>query len=159
MKGPDQIRFVVDRMLGRLARMLRLLGYDTRYDRTATPADLGFLAQQEGRVLLTRGAAEKRFTAPSMPFVVPSDSPPVQLREVVRHFALDTQTGLWTRCTLCNGALRSVEKAAVATEVPPRAFEAYQDFFRCSGCGKIYWRGSHVERTNQNLQRILLGQD
>lgn len=155
MVGPNQIRFVADRMLGRLAKMLRLLGYDTRYEPALAPAQLQTVALQDDRVVLSRGDVRKRFCEGLRLFSVPSDYPPEQLCEVVKHFSLDSHTGLWTRCTLCNAEILPIEKSAVAGQVPPKAFHVYDQFFRCGGCQKIYWRGSHVERTVKNLERIL----
>ncbi len=153
--GPDQIRFVADRMLGRLARMLRLLGYDTLYSPASTAAELSDMARGGERLVLTRGAIEKRFSGAPNVFRVASEYPPEQLREVVVRFQLDTRAALWTRCTLCNAAIAPVEKAAVRTVVEPKVFQLYEEFFRCSGCGHVYWRGSHVERMLRNLSALL----
>jgi uncharacterized protein with PIN domain len=149
------IRFVADRMLGRLARLLRLLGYDTEYSPAVTTPQLQEIARRGERVVLTRGQAEKRF--PHLPNVlsVRSENAPEQLREVVEHFRLDAHTGLWTRCTLCNGTIERVEKAAAAALVPPKVSEVYEEFYRCVGCGHIYWHGSHVERILKNLASVL----
>jgi uncharacterized protein with PIN domain len=152
---PSEIRFAADRMLGRLARMLRLLGYDTTYGADITPAELGEMARQTDRVVLTRGHAVKRFPDIARMLAVKNDNAPEQLREVVLHFALDTQQGLWTRCTLCNGSIEPVEKAAVTGLVPLKVFEVYESFYRCSACRHIYWQGSHVTRILKNLQALL----
>jgi len=148
-------RFVADRMLGRLARMLRLLGYDTLYSPTFTPSQLQEIARPGDHIVLTRGAATKRF--PSLPNVysVRSENPPEQLREVVEHFHLDNHAGLWTRCTLCNALIEKVEKQEVESLLEPKILQLYQEFFRCTGCAHIYWRGSHVERITVNLQQLL----
>lgn len=148
-------RFAADRMLGRLARMLRLLGYDAVYSTSASPAELADLARREDRLILTRGDARQRFPSVPKVFSLRSDSPAEQLRQVVREFALDTESRLWSRCTLCNGLIERVEKREVESVVPPKAFAAYGEFYRCSGCGHVYWRGSHVERMLKNLAAIL----
>ncbi len=152
---PTEIRFAADRMLGRLARMLRLLGYDTHYSPQVTPSELRELARREARTLLTRGETARRFPGLSNLLSLSSGSPPEQLCEVVAHFRLDSRSGLWTRCTLCNGPIERVEKPAVEPLVPPRVFELYEDFYRCAACEHVYWRGSHVERILQNLRRLL----
>ncbi len=142
-------------MLGRLARMLRLLGYDTVYLQDLTPAKLQQTLQPEERILLTRGHAEKRFPGLKNYHVLQSDDPPKQLREVVDRFGLDPNSGLWTRCTLCNSAIRKIEKEAAGSRVPPKVFEIYTEFFECSGCSHVYWKGSHVERILRNLSSLL----
>jgi len=152
------IHFAVDRMLGRLARMLRLLGYDTEYSPQMTSAQLQEAARRGERVVLTRGRAEKRFPDLTHVLSVKSENAPEQLREVVSHFDLDVRSGLWTRCTLCNAPIENVEKTAVSDRVPPKVAEVYEDFYRCTGCGHIYWRGSHVERILKNLAALLGGE-
>ena len=154
----SSIRFVVDRMLGRLARTLRLLGYDTEYSPEMTTAHLQEAARQGDRIVLTRGHAEKRFPDLAHVFSVQSQHAPEQLREVVSHFKLDARSGLWTRCTLCNAPIERVEKKAVLDRVPPKVAEVYEDFFRCAGCGHVYWQGSHVERILKNLAALLDGE-
>ena len=153
--NPSEIFFAADRMLGRLARMLRLLGYDTLYAPDMTTPQLLEIARRSERVVLTRGDAPKRFPGIEKILSLKSDSPPEQLREVVEKFGLDTREGLWTRCTLCNGSINLIEKAAVATLVPPKVFELYEEFCRCAACGQVYWRGSHVARILKNLALLL----
>lgn len=152
---PSEIRFAADRMLGRLARMLRMLGYDTHYSPQVTPSELMGLARRDGRTVLTRGETARRFPGLANVFNLASDSPAEQLQEVVKRFHLDTRAGLWTRCTLCNGPIQRVEKPAIKPLVPPRVFELYEDFYRCAACEHVYWRGSHLERILQNLRRML----
>jgi hypothetical protein len=149
------ISFAADRMLGRLARMLRLLGYDTLYTPHMTPTELLEIARSGQRFILTRGDAQKRFPAARNIFSLRSEYPPQQLREVVEKFQLDTHAGLWTRCTLCNAPIEKIDKSAVASRVKPKIFELYEAFYRCTGCDHIYWRGSHVERILENLSGIL----
>jgi uncharacterized protein with PIN domain len=150
-------RFAADRMLGRLARMLRLLGYDTTYSPNVTPQALREHAQEEGRTILTRGELATRFPDFERILSVKSDNPAEQLREVIAHFHLDPRSGLFTRCTLCNGLLNKVAKAEVESEVPPKVFTVYDEFFRCAECRHVYWRGSHVARILKKLA-VLLGE-
>jgi len=152
---PSSICFVADRMLGRLARMLRLLGYNTEYSAQMTTAELQAIARRGERIVLTRGQAEKRFPGLANVYSVSSEHAPQQLREVAAQFKLDVRSGLWTRCTLCNGLIQKAEKAAVEGLVPARVFEVYQDFYRCSACNHIYWQGSHVARILANLEKVL----
>jgi uncharacterized protein with PIN domain len=80
---------------------------------------------------------------------------PEQLREVVERYRLDTHTGLWTRCTLCNAAIHRVDKTTVEGSVPSKVLQIYDEFFCCTGCRHVYWRGSHVERIIRNLHIVL----
>jgi uncharacterized protein len=148
-------RFVADRMIGRLARMLRLLGYDTFYQPELKPAALAEIARRESRIILTRGDTRLRFPGATNIFSVKSEYPPEQLREVVAEFSLDTKSGLWTRCTACNGDITPAAKDEIKDLVKPKVYEFYSEFFRCAGCGRVYWHGSHVERILKNLSLVL----
>ena len=150
-----QIKFAADRMLGRLAKLLRLAGYDTLYARDMTAAQLLEIIRQGGRVVLTRGDAPKRFPGVEGVYSLKSEHPPEQLRELVERFALDMHSALWTRCTLCNSPIVGVEKSQVESRVDPKVLQLYSEFFRCAGCGHIYWRGSHVDRILKNLNQLL----
>ena len=151
---PDS-RFVADRMIGRLARMLRLLGYDTVYQPELKPTGLTELALREDRIILTRGETRLRFPGVTNVFSVRSEHPSEQLREVVAEFSLDPKLGLWTRCTVCNGAISPVAKEKIKDLVKPKVYEIYSDFYRCEGCGRVYWHGSHVEQILKNLSHVL----
>jgi uncharacterized protein len=148
-------RFIADRMIGRLARMLRLLGYDTLYQPELRPAGLTELADHEDRIILTRGDTGLRFPGATNVFSVKSEHPSEQLREVVAEFSLDPRSGLWTRCTVCNGAISPVKKEEIQDLVKPKVYKIYSEFYRCAGCGRVYWHGSHVERILENLSHIL----
>lgn len=148
-------RFVADRMIGRLARMLRLLGYDTLYEPELSPAGLAELASRDGRIILTRGETCLRFPGTANVFSISSEHPPEQLREVVAEFSLEARLGLWTRCTVCNGRISPVAKEGVKDLVKAKVYELYSEFYRCGGCGRVYWRGSHVESILKNLSLVL----
>lgn len=147
--------FAADLMLGRLAKVLRLLGYDTLYSPDMTVERLLKAARETERMVLTRGQVEKRFPGVKNVYSVRSEHPPDQLREVVHRFQLDTKSGLWTRCTLCNGRIEPAEKVSVKSQVGPRVFQLYNEFFRCQACGHIYWKGSHADRILKNLSSLL----
>ncbi|MBZ5670749.1 MAG: Mut7-C RNAse domain-containing protein [Acidobacteriia bacterium] len=151
----SEIQFAADRMLGRLAKLLRLLGYDTLYARDMSTTQLLEIAQENARVVLTRGDIQKRFPSMANVYSLKSEFPPEQLRELVERFGLDTHSGLWTRCTLCNSRIARVEKRDVESPVDSKVLRIYEDFFRCTGCGHVYWRGSHVERILRNLASLL----
>jgi len=142
-------------MLGRLARMLRLLGYDTYYAKDMTAAQLLALGQSGERMVLTRGETARRFPHLDKVLSLKSEYPAQQLRELVERLGLDTRSGLWTRCTLCNAPIERVEKAVVEALVEAKIFQLYEEFYRCTGCGHVYWKGSHVERILRNLGSLL----
>jgi uncharacterized protein with PIN domain len=155
--SPPEIRFAVDRMLGRLAKMLRLLGYDTLYANDMTTAQLLTMGQGGERVVLTRGETARRFPDLNKVLSLKSENPREQLREVAKRLGLDPRSGLWTRCTLCNALIERVEKPAVEALVDAKIFRLYEEFYRCTGCRHVYWRGSHVDRILRNLESLLSG--
>ena len=152
------MRFLCDAMLGGLARWLRAAGYDAYYAREGTDVSDGALvgrAIAEERVLLTsdRGFLERkpvRDEEVSL-LVVPHLPLEGQLRLVVRSFDL---ARLPSRCMECNGELESVRPDAIAERVPPGVIQAQQKFFRCLGCDRIFWHGSHWERIGGRLERV-----
>ncbi|HEX2207511.1 MAG TPA: Mut7-C RNAse domain-containing protein [Longimicrobium sp.] len=111
-------RFLADAMLGRLARWLRTLGFDTRYDPAIHDPELVAPAAAEGRVLLTRDRHPIEHLRPGRALLVTDEAPLAQLRQVVEACHLAPPAEPFTRCLVCNGALRSATPAEAATRVP-----------------------------------------
>lgn len=150
----DEPRFLVDAMLGRLARWLRLLGFDAAYDADIADAELARRAFEEGRVVLTRDRAlPDEWRLPRV-LVLRSEKPGEQLRELARTFPLRRAARLFSRCSRCNAPLETVAAEAVAAQVPQRVLARRPPLQRCPACGRIYWHGSHVERIRRALDRI-----
>jgi uncharacterized protein with PIN domain len=139
-------RFVVDGHLGRLAAYLRMLGLDTWYGRTADDVLLAGVANREARVLLTRDVGLLKRREVERGYCVRSDKPHQQLHEVSQRFALPPHFSPFRRCMECNADLRAVSKDEVAELLPPHTRATKNDFSRCTGCGKVFWRGSHHAR-------------
>jgi len=146
-----QIRFVLDGHLGTLARYLRLLGFDTAYERGASDRELIRTATTEGRILLTRDVGLLKNRAVTHGHFVRSDDPRQQVLDVVSRFQLAGRLRPYSRCLACNGVLESVAKEAIAHRLPPLTRQYIDEFFTCPGCGKDYWRGAHA----QALDRIV----
>ncbi|MBI2833313.1 MAG: Mut7-C ubiquitin/RNAse domain-containing protein [Acidobacteria bacterium] len=141
----EMIRFVADVHLGKLARHLRLIGLDTDYRADADDAALAELAHREGRILLTRDQALLKRRTVAHGYFIRETHPHRQLVEVLRRFGpLDLRP--FSRCLRCNGVLRDVRKSAVDSTLLPRTRQHYHDFQACSGCGRVYWKGSHWKR-------------
>jgi uncharacterized protein with PIN domain len=149
------MKFAADRMLGRLARWLRFLGYDTLYSNKIR--DDQFLAlASEGRILLSRNTRLTDKVATDKYVFVEDNDPRVQLQQVVRVLGLKPDPrGFFTRCTLCNGVLESVEAADVLGHVPDHILTFHTRFSRCDKCGKMYWPGSHLERSSREIDKLL----
>jgi uncharacterized protein len=149
------MRFVLDVHLGRLARYLRLAGFDSRYESRANDAELARASTAEQRVLLTRDQGLLKRSAVTHGYYVRETAPARQFAEVIDRFDLRRLVRPFTRCTCCNAALEPVEKSRVREEVPERSWAHFDTFLRCAGCGRVYWRGSHAVRLEQALALAL----
>ncbi|RTR00454.1 Mut7-C RNAse domain-containing protein [Halomonas nitroreducens] len=151
---PHPLRFLLDVHLGRLARYLRLLGFDCRYRNHAGDAELAAQAEREGRILLTRDRNLLKRKRVALGRCVRADDPFVQLEEVARAFALLDELAPFTRCTRCNGRLEAVDKAAVDHRLEPLTRRYVDTFLQCEACGQVYWHGSHVPRMETLVERL-----
>jgi hypothetical protein len=131
-------------MLGGLARWLRICGYDAIYFRKVSDEELIERASEEGFVLLTRDRLlyRKAMRAGLVALLVEGGSEARSLASVSRRFNLDLNPEC-SRCPSCGASLRPEDKMALSDRVPPRTYEAYDDFWVCDSCGKVFWRGSH----------------
>jgi uncharacterized protein len=145
--------FVADVHLGKLARALRLLGFDTRYSNTFTPAQLVAMAKEENAVLLSRSTAFSKITA-IQSFLIQSEEPEKQLQAVVQHFNLQKQLQPFTRCLICNGQLEAVTKESVYTQLEPNTATFFDAFWQCATCKRIYWKGSHYDRMLKLVEKV-----
>jgi hypothetical protein len=139
--------FLVDGMLGSLNRWLRICGYETEFSRDAPDEDLLERGRERGLILLTRDRTLFREARRSGvdALLVEGSSDEERLAAVAREYGLVLDP-VMARCTICGGRLRGVSRDGVAGEVPNNSLEAYDEFWRCGGCGKVYWRGSHWRR-------------
>lgn len=148
------MRFVTDINLGTLARWLRILGYDTRFDRGNVDRDFLRRAQQEGRIVLTRkrDMADRQFAGRLA--VIEQDHVRRQLAEVMEKVGLRIDPErIYRRCALCNADLVDVSRQDVEGFVPDYVYYQSGPFRRCSQCGKIYWSGGHREKALQFLRQ------
>ncbi len=153
MNPPE--RFFCDAMLGGLARWLRAAGYDTIFDAHIRDGALVRRCHEEGRRLLTSdGELMERYAVTEgvvESLFIPRNTRPVrQLAHVMDELHLKLRD---PRCMVCNGELADVPPEEVREQVPPRVREACDRFFRCRGCGKTYWRGTHWESIRRKLRR------
>jgi uncharacterized protein with PIN domain len=153
----DGPRFAADAMLGRLARWLRVLGYDTSYDIAIADPALVAHANAEDRILVTRDRHLLRELRPLRAVEVRHDDPLQQLRAVVAELALTPPTELFTRCLLCNTVLRVLPPPEALPLLPEGVRALPGPVRRCPHCGRLYWDGSHVRRMRAALDRVLPG--
>jgi uncharacterized protein with PIN domain len=136
--------FLLDVGLGALARRLRLLGLDAAYSRTADDPELVAWARAEDRLLLTQDRGLLMRLALPAGALVRGSRPDEQLVDVLDRFA--PVLAPRTRCTSCGGVLRPVAKGEVAHLLEPGTRRSFEDFSRCTACGRVYWRGAHSRR-------------
>ncbi len=151
------LRFVVDINVGRLAKWLRVMGYDTLFPREGDDNDLVRIALREGRVLVTRDAGfalRRAVQNRQMRMVqVEADDLRSQLRQLVRDLKLGLDGG-FSRCVLCNEPLHRLDKKDVAGRVPPYVFRNHCMFMECPGCRRLYWRGTHWSKMVSELEQV-----
>lgn len=152
------MKFIVDVMLGKLARWLRILGYDTLYDSNFTDDDLFFKAHQEKRILLTRDGDLARRMNPDFCFFIAENSVRDQVKNIVNQFSLNTDDYIFTRCTLCNHLIREIPKKQASGQVPDFVYQSIEKFYYCDKCEKIYWSGSHIKLARELLAQLSIGE-
>jgi uncharacterized protein with PIN domain len=148
-------RFVVDVNLGKLARRLRMLGFDTFYGNRLEDGEIVDIARREHRIILTRDRRLLFRKAVTHGYWVRSDDPARQLTEVVERLDLAGQADPLRRCLECNGLIESVDRKTVWSSLEPLTRRYYKTFFRCPDCGKVYWEGSHVAHMNGAIRRLV----
>ncbi len=152
-------RFVADRMLGKLAKWLRVFGYDVVYLRQGADEEI-VERLGEGRIFLTRNRRAGSWQKQGKVFVVHANEPKKQLREVVQGLRLTMiDAKLFRRCLSCNCLLETVSREEAQAEVPDYIYQTQSQFHRCCDCGKVYWSGSHSEKMRQQLEEILANTD
>ena len=147
-------RFVVDVNLGRLARLLRILGFDAWWSSNADDATLADISLDEQRILLTRDRGLLKRRAITHGLFVHSQDPEEQALEVIRRLDLGQRLAPLTRCLHCNGALAAVAKHEVIDQLEPLTRQYYEEFSRCTECGRIYWAGSHHAKLLSLVERL-----
>lgn len=152
-----RVRFVADAHLGRLARYLRLLGFDTLFENDPGDAELARISAQEGRILLTRDRCLLKRRGLSHALRIPAVRPREQLVYIVDRLDLYRLFRPFTRCTVCNGMLHEVDKEIPDLPLPPRVRAAFETFQRCEGCGRVYWQGSHYDRLRALVAQVAAG--
>ncbi len=141
-----QTGFVLDVHLGKLAGFLRMLGFDLLYQNDYNDNILAEISAGEHRILLTRDRGLLKRSAVTHGYLVRSNNPREQLREVLHRFDLYNSIEPFRRCMRCNGLLEPVSVEEVRGKVPPRVFERISEYNRCPVCHRIYWKGSHYKK-------------
>ena len=147
------MRFIITKELGKLARWLRIIGFDTIYCKNVDSGALIIQALRDDRTIVTR--CKNTHHLERCTVVVNSNRLSYQLKELIEQLNLqiDEKT-MFTRCTLCNGVLGSVNKEEVKEKIPQHVYGSQGKFTRCSDCHKIYWQGSHWGNVNEVITKL-----
>ena len=144
--------FILDVHLGKLARLLRMYGFDSLYQNDYSDPWIIETALKEERIILTRDLGILKNKRVTHGYYVRSQDPAKQIEEVIRRFDLEGQINPLSRCINCNGRIVTVEKEAIKHLLKPKTRMHYHEFFRCSGCDKIYWEGSHFKKMMEHFK-------
>jgi hypothetical protein len=151
-------RFTADAMLARLARWLRVLGFDTLYDPAVHDHELVRISNEEGRTLLTRDRHLLRELRPLHALEITHDGALDQLKQTVTALALPAPAELFTRCMVCNSLLSDPLPPAEADALVPEGVRGIPGPVRqCPTCLRVYWHGSHTRRMRAAIERTLPG--
>ncbi|HEX2242632.1 MAG TPA: Mut7-C RNAse domain-containing protein [Gammaproteobacteria bacterium] len=148
-------RFVLDAHLGRLARYLRLLGFDAWYRNDYDDRTLARICQSERRILLTRDRGLLKRSTVTHGYYVRETQPLRQAREVLGRFDLYRAARPFKRCLHCNGLIKEVTKEEILNRLEPNTHRYFDQFWVCESCQRIYWQGSHYERMQRLVQALL----
>lgn len=149
-------RFVVDVNLGRLARYLRLLGFDTLYRNDYVDRDLVEISSNNGRIVLTRDRNLLKHASITHGCFIHNTQPLLQIEEIILRLDLVNSATPFRRCIRCNGLLQPVEKSAIEERLPPLTREYYEVFWMCGECRQIYWEGAHYQKMVALVEGLLV---
>lgn len=152
-------RFIMDVNLGKLAKHMRLLGFDSLYRNDYQDAEVVNIAVNEQRIVLTRDRRLLYIKNISHGYWVRAVDVKSQVDEVLRRFDLYGSIQPFARCLVCNGVLSSVAKADILDRLKPRTRLYYEVFYQCTDCQRIYWEGSHMEDMRQRYAGFLAPQN
>jgi len=147
-------KFILDVHLGKLARYMRMLGFDTFYENDMNDESIVKLSLKEKRTILTRDVGLLKRKTITHGYYIRNTKTDQQLEEVVNRFQLEKLINEFTRCIDCNGILTSISKEKVIDKLPSKIKIHYTKFFICTECSKIYWHGSHVEGMSKVVNKF-----
>ena len=150
---PNATRFMIDHMLIKLGKYLRIAGYDAEWDMKLRTHELILRANVERRVFVTRNTRlPHQYPEPDRLVTIKSTDPVVQFQNLVSELGLDPQRALFSKCIRCNEKLQYVaDKSEIESKIHPNVYARYEHFYRCPKCGTVFWKGSHVRNTCRKL--------
>jgi len=147
--------FIVDAHLGKLLRDLRMLGFDSTFAGNLPDEKIIETATTEKRIILTRDRELLKSDKVDHGYYVRATNTKAQLEEVVRKFDLWSQFDPFARCLICNGLLKRVPLEEIRDEINPDAARIFSDFYRCCGCHRVFWEGSHYSSMMKFIEKLI----
>lgn len=152
--GPERPHFVLDVHLGKLARTLRMMGFDSVYRNDFSDPQLVSISCNENRIVLTRDIGILKYRCLRYGYWVRSTLPIEQAKEIASHYQLCALAAPFSVCMECNGPLINICKSLIENKLEPLTRVHYHNFSQCVKCRKIYWHGSHFQNMNTILKQI-----
>ncbi len=152
---PERPDFILDVHLGKPARWLRMLGFDSLYRNDYSDREIIKIALREDRIILTRDRGLLKNSLVRRGYWIRSREPREQVREALERFDLRGKIRPFSRCLSCNGLLEKVSREDILDRLPPRTRKEHHRFRACPGCGKIFWPGSHHRAMRSRIARLL----
>ncbi len=152
-----EAKFVLDVHLGRLAKYLRMFGFDTLYDNSYSDSEIVNISAEGKRIILTRDTGLLKNKKVKRGYWIRSQYPKEQLKEVMLRFDLFSNIKPFCLCMECNGNIEEVKKELIIDNLQPKTKEYYDEFYRCISCEKIYWKGTHYESMIKLIKNIKTG--
>lgn len=151
---PPHPRFIIDVNLGRLARYMRLLGFDCLYCNDFDDHSIAEISYKTQRIVLSRDRKLLQRKMITYGYYVRTEIPKIQVSEILNRFKLHALINPLTRCTKCNERLTKIEKHTIEHRLKPLTRQYYDKFLICTGCNQIYWQGSHHKRVTRLIQKF-----
>jgi uncharacterized protein len=156
-KPARETRFILDVHLGKLAKYLRMAGFDTKYRNNLEDSEIITISLEENRIILTRDRGILKNKMVQKGYYLRSQNPRQQLMEIIQRFQLQGNIRFLSRCIACNGIIFKVPKEEIEQQLMPGTRNNFEKFYRCGDCMKVYWKGSHYERMMNHYRDINSG--
>jgi hypothetical protein len=148
------MNFYTDLMLGKLCKWLRIFGFDTLLNVDNDLNKVKETCLKENRIFLTRSKKNLNEMQLDNSLLIESENFQEQIKQIFRVFNLSLPEDILTRCLICNLLVVKVDKESVKDKIPEKSLQHFSEFFRCTNCGKIYWKGTHYENTLKKIASL-----
>lgn len=154
-KSLRNTKFILDIQLGKLAKKLRMLGFDTLYKNNCNNNQIIKTSRLEHRIILTRDKGLLKTKTVTHGYWVRNTDSELQLLEIIKYFDLTQQIKPFTRCLVCNGEITPVNKNKIQDQLFSKTKKNFNEFFECTKCKKIYWKGSHFQKMKNKIEEMV----